>query len=192
MKNNHLLLLMFAFFVTLFVASVYGYMYYRIDVSAGKIIDAESLIQSNKLAKQREKNFLDTYKATATKWSSLQDFYIKSDEVVNFIELMESYGLLSKSEVAISSIDADSLDGAPVGKEGKIKMHLSAKGPWLSVMKVLALTETLPYKLNLSNLRASGSINTGAKGTEPKSSWDLSLDLSVAMVAVGTSTVNTK
>lgn len=192
MKNNHLLLLVFAFFVTVFVASVYGYMYYRIDVSAGKIIDAQSLIQSNELAKQREKNFLDTYKATATKWSSLQNFYIKSNEVVNFIELMESFGPLSKSEVMISSIDADNLDGAPAGKEGKIKMHMSAKGSWSSVMRVLALTETLPYKLNLSNVRASGSINTGAKGTEPKSSWDLSFDLSVAMIAVGTSTINTK
>lgn len=192
MKNNHLLLLIFAFIVTFFVASVYGYMYYRLDVSAQKILDAQSIIHSNELAKQREKSFLETYKATASKWASLQDFFVQSRDVVSFIEIIESFGPLTKTDVTISAISADNLDSAPAGKEGKIQMHISIKGPWNSVMRVLSLLETLPYKTTISNFRTNANVNSSAKGNEPKAIWDMSLDLQVAMIAVATSTITSK
>lgn len=192
MKNNHSLLLIFAIIVTLFVATVYGYMYYRLEVSAQKILDSQSIIQSNELARQREKSFLETYKATATKWSSLQDLFIQSNKVVDFIEIVESYGPLTKTELAISSISADNLDNSPAGKEGKIQMHINVKGQWNSVMRVLSLLENLPYKSTISNFRANANVNSSAKGSEPKSVWDMSLDLQVAMIAVATSTINSK
>lgn len=192
MKNNHSLLLIFAIIVTLFVASIYGYMYYRIEISAQKIIDAQSIIQSNELAKKREKNFLDTYKATASKWSSLQDFFVRSNDVVSFIEIIESYGPLTKTDVAISAISADNFDNAPVGKEGKIQMHINVKGQWNSVMRVLSLIESLPYKSSISNFRANASVNSSAKKDEIKSVWEIALDLQVAMISVGTSTISSK
>jgi hypothetical protein len=192
MKNNHSLLLIFAIIVTLFVASVYGYMYYRIDISAEKINDAQSMIDSKELAVQREKKFLETYKATAPKWTSLQNFFVRSNDVVSLIELLESFGPLTKTDVVISSIEADNMDGVPAGKEGKIKMHISVKGAWNSVLRVLALVESLPYKLSINNLRAGSTVNTSAKANEAKSSWDMAFDLQVAMISVATSTVKTK
>lgn len=188
MKTNHTLLLIFAIIVTLIVGSIYGFMYYRVESSAQKIIKNQAQIDSATLAKEREKKFLDTYKATANKWTSLQDLYVQSDEVVNFIEKIESIGPLAKTEFNIANLDADNMDNAPFGKEGKIRMHITSKGGWEEVMKSLALVELLPYKLSVNNVKASSYKNqqTQGKNTVTKIVWELSFDLEVAMLSVNT------
>ncbi len=187
MKNSHALLLIFAVFVTLFVGAVYGYMYYRIDMSAQKIVEAQSIIQSAKLSKQREKSFLETYKATASKWATLQEYFVKSNKVVDFIEVVEAIGPQSQSTIAISSIEADNLDSAPLGKEGRVKMKVSSKGSWNATMKALTLAEMLPYKITISNVRASSFEGVASKGSAPKTTWELSFDLQAAMIAASSS-----
>ena len=188
MKTNHTLLLIFAIIVTVIVGSIYGFMYYRIETSADKIIKNQAQIDSANLAKEREKKFLDTYKATASKWSSLQGLYVRSDEVVGFIEKIESIGPATKTEFNIANLDADNMDNAPFGKEGKIKMHITSKGSWEEVMKSIALVELLPYKLNVNNVKASSYKNqqTQGKNTVTKVIWELSFDLQVSMLSVNT------
>ena len=186
MKINHLPLLILAVVVTIFVASIYGYLYYKINVSEQKISDYQYVIESAKLAKEREKSFLDRYTSTASKWSSLQNFFVHSDKVVNFIEVIESLSDQSKSTVTIFSIDADNLDNAPVGKEGSIKMKINAKGSWASVMRALSLTEALPYKVSINNVRLNVT-NEDSKSVKDQKIWDLNFDLQVAMIAVASS-----
>ena len=186
MKINHLPLLILAVVVTIFVASIYGYLYYKINVSEQKISDYQYVIESAKLAKEREKSFLDRYTSTASKWSSLQNFFVHSDKVVNFIEVIESLSEQSKSAVTIFSIDADNLDNAPVGKEGSIKMKINAKGSWISVMRALSLTEALPYKVSINNVRLNVT-NEDSKSVKDQKIWDLNFDLQVAMIAVASS-----
>ena len=186
MKINHLPLLILAVVVTIFVASIYGYLYYKINVSEQKISDYQYVIESAKLAKEREKSFLDRYTSTASKWSSLQNFFVHSDKVVNFIEVIESLSDQSKSTVTIFSIDADNLDNAPVGKEGSIKMKINAKGSWISVMRALSLTEALPYKVSINNVRLNVT-NEDSKSVKDQKIWDLNFDLQVAMIAVASS-----
>lgn len=186
MKINHLPLLILAVVVTIFIASIYGYLYYKINVSKQKISEYQYVIESAKLAKEREKSFLDRYTSTASKWSSLQNFFVHSDKVVNFIEVIESLSDQSKSTVTIFSIDADNLDNAPVGKEGSIKMKINAKGSWVSVMRALSLTEVLPYKVSINNVRLN-AINENSKSVKDQKMWDLNFDLQVAMIAVASS-----
>lgn len=186
MKINHLPLLILAIAVTTFVASIYGYLYYKINVSEQKISEYQYVIESAKLAKEREKSFLDRYTSTASKWSSLQNFFVHSDKVVNFIEVIESLSDQSKSTVTISSIDADNLDNAPAGKEGLVKMKINAKGSWSSVMRALSLTEVLPYKVSINNVRLSVA-NEDSKSVTDQKMWDLNFDLQVAMIAVASS-----
>lgn len=185
MKTNHTLLLVFAIIVTIIVGGVYGLMYFGIEMSAQKIIKNQEQIDSQNLARQREKSFLDTYKATAHKWSELQDHYVKSNEVVSLIEKIEAIGPQSQTELVISSIDADNLENASFGKEGKIRMKISSRGAWSSVMKSLALVELMPYKLSINNVRANSSLNTQNqnKSSTSKSTWEISFDLQVAMLS---------
>ena len=191
MKTNHTLLLIFAIIVTIVVGGVYGLMYFGVEMSAQKIIKNQEQIDSQNLAKQREKSFLETYRATAHKWSELQDYYVKSNEVVSLIEKIEAIGPQSQTELNISSIDADNMDNAPFGKEGKIRMKISSRGNWVAVMKALSLVEMMPYKLNINNVRANSSTNIPSQGknsSTTKSSWELSFDLQVAMLSATSST----
>lgn len=187
MKTQHLPLLILAIAVTIFVGSVYGYLYYKITFFSQKISEAQYVIESAKLAKEREKSFLDRYTSTASKWASLQNFFVHSDKVVNFIETIESLSEQSKGTVTISSIDADNLDNAPVGKEGSIRMRINAKGSWNSVMKTLSLVEVLPYKITINNIRLNVANSDSLSSKDTQKIWDLNFDLQAAMIAVASS-----
>ncbi len=197
MKHNHSTFLFMAILVGLFALSVYGYLYYRIDLSLEKTAKAQSLVNSAALTKERENTFMQTYDKTASKWSKLQELFVKSGEVVNFIEAVESLDSLSGSKVSISSIEADNLDNAPVGKEGFIRMNVSAKGSWQSVMKALSLAEALPYKVTINNVQANVSLenmesNKDIKGDLVSRVWSLSFSLQAAMVSATSTLVNIK
>jgi hypothetical protein len=177
-----------AILVALFVASVYGYLYYAINSSLEKTVKAQSLVDSATLTKEREATFMQTYEKTASKWSRLQGFFVKSGEVVGFIEAVESLKEQSGSDVSLSSIEADNLDNAPPGKEGSIRMRVSARGSWQSVMRVLSLAEALPYKVTINNVQAGVSTEKEEEVKESKNIsvgkiWDLSFSLQAAMIS---------
>jgi hypothetical protein len=199
MKHNHSTFLFMAILVGLFALSVYGYLYYKINLSLEKTAKAQSLVNSAALTKEREKTFMQTYEKTASKWSRLQSLFVKSGEVVNFIEAVESLGSESGSKVAISSIDADNLDNAPAGKEGSIRMNVTANGSWQSVMRALSLAETLPYKVTINNVQASASSENikssdvkGSKVETVSKAWNLSFSLQAAMISATSTSINIK
>ena len=116
MKNSHTIFLILAISVTIFTACIYGYMYSMIDASILRTAKAQTAMNSAALAKDREQSFLRAYEATASKWASLPGFFVQSGQIVNYIEEVESLGKQSKSEVVISSIDADNLDNSSAGR----------------------------------------------------------------------------
>ncbi len=190
-KNGHKLLLVFAFLVMVFVAGLYAYMYYMIDVSITKVSNLRATIEASDLNRVREQSFLEAYQATAAKWVRLPEFFVPSGQIVEFIEAVESLGKESGSKVTLSSLDADNLDSATPGKQGKVKVHVNAQGSWSAVMKALTLAETLPYAISVNNFRASvgGDLEreTRAKASTTKEvskkNWNLSFDLEAKMIA---------
>jgi len=177
MKNKHSLFLIMAVLVTIFEVVAYGYMYRMVGVSLEHAVKSQTSADVLAMNKEREKSFLEAYKSTATKWSSLPQFFVDSSRVVDFIEAVESLSAISGSKVTIMTIDADNLDGAPVGKEGVIRTRIDVEGTWPAVMRDLSLAEALPYKISINNVRAD---------SPKKSLWDMSFDLQAAMI-VGTS-----
>lgn len=188
MKNNHSKLLIMSITVTLFVIMVYGYMHHIINLSVKRIVEAKDKADSIALTRDREERFLQTYKSTSSKWSTLQNFFIDSNKIVDFIEIVEKLSAESGSKVSIASIEADNPEKIQSGKEGSVRLKISTKGSWTAVMKALALSETLPFKLKINNVRAntSGEAGDSQKGA---SSWAMDYDLQVAMI-VATSTAS--
>jgi hypothetical protein len=190
MKNKHFIFLMLALAVTGFVTCLYGYMYHMIDLSLGRTMKSRLAVSAITLDRNREQSFLQAYKETATKWSSLQNFFINPGHIVDFIEAVESLSQESGSKVTLSSIDADNMDGAPIGKEGSLRAHLTAQGSWSSVMRALSLVETMPYKAEVSNVHANvsnDSLGVDLVKDKPKEqNWNMSFDLRVAMIVSGT------
>lgn len=188
MKNNHSKLLLMAITVTMFVIGIYAYMHHIINLSVQKVIESKGKADSVALTREREENFLQTYKSTSSKWSKLQDFFVDSNKIVDFIEIIEKLSTESGSKVTIASIEADNPDKIQSGKEGFARLKINAKGSWNAVMKALALSETLPFKLTINNVRAniSGESIDSQKGA---SNWTMDYDLQVSMI-VATSTAS--
>jgi len=183
MKNSHTIFLILAVSVTIFVGCIYAYMYRMIDDSVAKTAKADIALNSAVTSRAREQSFLRAYEATASKWASLPDFFVHSDQVVGFIEKIESLGKESGGTVSISSINADDLDNSPQGTEGAIRLHVGVVGSWQAVMKTLVLAETLPYKVEINNVSAvSGSAPAKDKAAASKV-WNISFDMQVAMIA---------
>lgn len=183
MKNRSSIILALSLSLAIFTGAVYVYMYYMVDVFLDRIVKAQTTSNSLILTKSQEQNFLESYKSTASRWKSLPNFFVDSTKVVNFIETVEALGTESGSKVSISSIDADNLEDAPVGKEGVISMHLTIEGSWSAVMRALSLAETLPYKISIDEIKA----NSGSASASKASLWNISFDMKTAMI-VGSST----
>ena len=190
MKNNHLLLFIMAFCITIFTGAIYAYMYHMIDLSLERTVKLQTVVDSNALSKIREQSFLQTYNLTAQKWASLSNYFVEPGRIVNFIESVEDLGKESGSKVTIATIDADNLDNAKVGTEGSLRTHIVTQGTWTEVMRALSLAEVMPYKLSINNVRADSStekMSDATKANPAKVIWSLSFDMVVAMRA-GTST----
>ncbi|MFA6554560.1 MAG: hypothetical protein WCS89_03565 [Candidatus Paceibacterota bacterium] len=186
MKNRSSTILALSLSLVIFTGAVYGYMYYMVDVFLDRIVEAQTTSNSLILTKSQEQSFLESYKSTASRWKSLPNYFVDSGHVVNFIEVIEALGTESGSKVSISSIDSDNLDGAPLGKEGVLSMRITIQGSWSSVMRALSLTETLPYKISIDEIKANTSNESGSTPAS-KVIWNLSFNMKIAML-VGSST----
>ena len=193
--HGHILLLVFAIAVAVLSIGIYVYMYRMIDAFSLRTSTLRSAAEAATVNKQREQDFLKAYQETAPKWARLPGYFVSSQDVVSFIEAVEALGGQSGSVVTLSSLDADNLDSAPAGKIGGVRAKVDAEGSWSSVMRTLALAETLPYEITVNNLRFAvvnqpneSAASSSASSAKPK--WDLSFDIQADMIAVQATTTS--
>jgi hypothetical protein len=161
------------------VASVYFYISQTVSTSLDETIIARDDLQAGIASKNREKAFLDIYAKTENDWARLPDFFVFSENVIQFIEAMESLGKSVGSEVTLSEIDADNLDSSKKSALGSIRVHVDVKGSWSSVMRTLRLAEAMPYKVTISGV----NIDVEEGGNKKTNSWHLTFDIKAAMLA---------
>ena len=198
MKNpyNHTFFLVMAILVFLFVAGVVYYLYNAIGLSIDREAVAMNKISSAAVSKNREQAFLDLYQSTADKWARLSGLFVPSDQIVTFIESLEAIGPAAGSQVTLSGIDADNLDTANPGTQGRVRVHVEVKGSWSAVMRTLSLSEVMPYKVIIKNVHlASGAAPVEGDSTAKTTvkTWGLMFDIEGALlVPDSTSTVANK
>lgn len=197
--HNHKAFLVLAIAVTLLVAARYVYMKWQVNVSVTKAVVARGLVLAAQDSKSREQDIIRLYESTADKRARFKDWFIPSNETVQFIEIMESIGPKSGTELTLTSIAADPLDKAKVGTFGTASAHVDAVGSWAGVFKALKLAETLPYKVYVNNIRLDTSGLTAAVVTPSKTKtkapvsrkWRISFDVNAVIIAVATSSAPT-
>jgi hypothetical protein len=194
-KHSHSFFLVLAVLVLIFVTALSCYLYYMIGISVSHAADARNLVSADAANKSREQNFVELYQSTSEKWLRLSNFFIPADKVVTFIESLEALGPQSGSKLTLSAIDADNLESAVPGTQGKVHARLSSTGSWSSVMRLLSLAEVLPYKITIGNvsLQSAGgdvsSLSVGAakgSGAGGGHSWSISFDIQGVQIATVT------
>lgn len=180
--HSHLALLVIAISITVFAFSLYGYMRYAIGSSVEKAITAQQAAKDEQARKNHKDSLTAIYTDTADGRAGLTSYFVADDQKVKFIERIESLGDATQADVIISDIVADDLTASPAGTFGRISMRIDATGSWSSIMRLLRLAETIPYKSTVSAVRI-GSSGTGASTQESKRSWRLTFTLDTVSIS---------
>lgn len=171
--HSHIPLLIFAVAVTLVVGALYGYMFQATSVSVTRAGLARDLVIGEENDQAQSKSLSNLIQSTATDRAKLNSFFVSSDNVVTFITDLESLGTESGSVLSIASINTDIQAGATPGTTGHISAHINAHGSWDSVMRLLDLTENMPYDASVSHIELD---NNGAS-VKSGQTWSISFDV---------------
>jgi hypothetical protein len=183
-RHSHNLFLVMAICVMLFVGALYIYMYHVVDKAVIAALQARDTVKLETLNTNQQKEVARIYEETSVERARLNEFFIPKDNVVSFIEALESMGTTTGSRIHIASIASDNLDAALPGATGNVRVNLVVSGSWSSVLRTLQLAELLPYKSSIQNVKLDVSVQSGAKEKDPvKRTWQMVFDLSAVIVA---------
>lgn len=171
---------MIAILVTISIYASYGYIYYAIGSSLTRALAAREAVKKEQIYKDQKQNLMDMYKQTINDRAELSTFFVADDQKVSFIEAIESFGNSTGAKVVLSGIVADDLATNKPGTLGKVSLHVDATGSWASVMRVLKLAETLPYKTSVGGVRVDYSGTSDSK--DPAKIWRISFVLDTASI----------
>lgn len=181
-KHSHIPFLVLAISIVLFVSAIYVYMYREAIDSIQKSAEARAEVASVVTDKLIRDQFLADYKETSSDWDKLPNYFVDANNVVSFIEKIESIGRTTGSEISLSSIDADKIDPAATSTQGMIRANVVANGSWLSVIKTLKLMELLPFGVTIKDVKMSMNMIKD-KDREMKT-WTLSLQISAPLLNI--------
>jgi hypothetical protein len=178
-NHNHIPFFILSISVAVTIAALYVYMFYATSNSVYQANLARDIVRAEETDQSQAKSLSELATSTTASRSRLTSFFIPADNVVVFITTLESLGPQSGSKVSLTSVDADSLVGAPVGTVGVARAHIIAQGSWSSVMRALALAERLPYAVSIDHVSLAGSSDQASH-----SSWSLSFDIQGATIVL--------
>ena len=137
----------------------------------------------------RLRSIQNILKKSTTQRAQINTYFVKEDAVVDFIETIENIGILTNTETDITSVSIDD-----VGRDSDIgellRITFSTTGTWEGVFHMLALTEALPFKVVLQQVRfeniSSSKVETTKLDKSDKNKeeiekpiWEATFDLTV-------------
>lgn len=189
MKNrsiqNHVPLLILAAAAVIVVGALLGFMHYQISSLLAQTVSAQSAIGEKQADQGRDQDLISLYGDTAADRAQMTGIFIPSDDIVDFIEAVEAIGPEAAAKISLSSINADSLDGAPAGTLGTVDADVSVSGSWPAVMQALMLSEALPYDVTIDAVRLDASIALPSAHGQ-RDSWSLSYNIRAEIIASST------
>ncbi len=177
---KHIPLLIIVLSITIAVGLLYLYMYRTVGLSADKSVAAWGVVNSQKQSDLQAKRTAEMYANTINDRAILSTFFVTESSIVTFIEALENIGPQAGGEVTISAVSAEDVSKLKIGNFAKVKAHFESIGPWASTMRALMLSEILPYRSTISNVKLDSSTDTDGK--TPKRVWKLSYDIEVDLI----------
>jgi hypothetical protein len=172
-KTKTILLVWGTIFVVLTSIVAYGYLKLestKISVTTLEqevIQEKESMLAFEALMKTASNIKADSEKANT--------FFIKRDEVVNFLDVIESLASTTKTNIIIQSVSDKSSDP----NSALLSVNVNAKGSYSNLHYLIRMFEELPYQTEIQNVRL---INQGSGVGDKQGSNTWSLDVSIVGV----------
>ncbi len=159
---------------------LYVYMYMAVNASFARAILARSVVDSQKQDSVDEAATLALFNNTVASRARLASFFVSDSQAVTFIESLEQIGQEVGSTVTISSVSADDTSALKPGSFANMHAHVNVSGSWASVMRVLKLSEILPYQTSIGNVNLIES--TVGTGKAEKRVWQASYDVTATLL----------
>ncbi|MDO8430677.1 MAG: hypothetical protein Q7S72_01660 [Candidatus Taylorbacteria bacterium] len=167
--QRHYILIILA--IASIATTIYGYIFiYRKTITqAEHYVHANKEFENEDIKKQSGEELLKIYNSSKESRARLKTFFVDSDKIVDFIEMVENVGVGSNTKLEISSITND---------ENKVVAKIGARGSWSGVITTLSLLENLPLSVSLSNIK----LNTTSDSDKEAHEWNLSLDIEAIII----------
>lgn len=110
------------------------------------LLNQENTIATEKAHKNALDELLHTVQKTEQQRTELASRIVRDDSVINFLSLFEAVG---KEQGVV--LTTDSLSTTPLNDMFEtLQIHVSVKGSYTAIMRVLALFERLPYQSSVT------------------------------------------
>ncbi len=173
--THHHLLISLSIMVTLFVVSLYFYVSSSVHSMTDAVISAREEVASLQSKNSKDELLKKLNADSSAEWERLYSAFVPVNNVVPFIETLESLGPRAGGQVTVASIDSTIPGDGSLAKNGYVNAKVTARGSWGSVFKILQLAENLPYKTTISNVRMD---LTTSEGSKQHTEWTASFDIS--------------
>ena len=167
MKNNFQKIFLFiSMMVLLFLCAAFVFLYQKINDNNQKIQQGEIALQTETRQRDNIASLNRSLQKIAPDRALLEDHFIKSSDVVPFLNMIEK--LASEAEV---SVQIDSINNKEDNSE--LTVGLKTSGGFEMIYKFLTLLENSPYELHFISMDMRKLNSSGASDKNIKSSnWE--------------------
>lgn len=142
-------------------AALFGIALYFIGlfVVFGEANKLKNLYQNTESESSKEEKFLAIKSITEANKESLQtleDFFVKKDDEVKFIEQIETTARTSAIKFEIVSIDVKA--NQPNSFEENVSVKVSAGGGWGDIMSFINKLEKMPFGVLIGNINLDANV----------------------------------
>ncbi len=135
--------------LTLFSWVIAGFLYVGVLTKSSQVVDLFTEAEKDITKDQTLRTTRAILSQNEDMLSELDQYFVSSDEVVTFIDRLESLEDITGGSVSIISVSSDADPKAKNDFKELLKVRLEITGSWKAVSQSMALLETLPYQMTV-------------------------------------------
>ncbi len=162
MKLTHITHTLLVIVVLIIAFSAYGIWYTAVSRKSAEASSLAAEIQTKHQDSERIKAAKDELQKISSEESLVNGYFVSTNDVVPFLETLQSTGKSLGSTVEVVSVSAD-----PGKPHAHLNLSLSITGSFDSVVRTLGAFEYSPYDTSLQSL----TLDTPQTGTGKAAQW---------------------
>lgn len=165
------IILVLVILLTAFVCTGFVYEYILIQNMKSHTLDLQTELIS-------EKESLDSFNSLVKTTSNIKEdsekankFFIKKDEIANFLDVVEGIASSTQTDVSIKSVGEKKIQDSAV-----LSLNIGVTGSYKNVYYTLSLLQELPYQTEIQKIKLY--VNNAETGKELKENrWSADIEM---------------
>ncbi len=172
-KNKRLLAVFFS--INIVLVGVYGYFIYAVETKNKETAVLYAAFHQAASDREKIQGFERVLKDTEKDRNQLSAYFITKTNEVTFIERIEKIGKSAGVALSVNSVSDKTKDS------GAVELNFSTSGKFSDIYRLMALIESMPYKVTLKKADIRKAMVVGGAGSEWKGDFTVALESVVAV-----------